>query len=141
MAFVTPAYPAKGFLPETVIGTGRFRPNGTSNPSSVYFGGSLKGLFTVTYGATGLYTATFTPKGFKFPASRPPTILVGSTCADTTDTNRFQVSLIGDWNNTTRSFVIGSWQSNADSAAFAPPSDVGNWISFILVGVPTTAKR
>lgn len=127
-----------GFLPETHIGTGRFRPNGSSNPSSSNNGGTLVGLFTVTYGATGLYTVTLSPKGLKFPSTRPPVILLTAGNVDNTNTNRFQVNLVGDWTNSTRSFVI---QARQEATAFAVPSDPGNWIQFALIGTPSSAKR
>jgi hypothetical protein len=124
-------------MPETVIGSGRFRPNGTSNPSATLMGGNLKGYFSVAYTATGLYTVTLA-RGFKFPSDRLPTIVVSCSNADNTATHRFQVNLVGDWNNTTRSFVV---QARQEATALAPPSNAGNWISFVLVGVASSAPR
>jgi hypothetical protein len=86
--------------------------------------------FSVVYAATGLYTVTFTNTGVKFPTGQFPRIYVGSEMVDRTNTNRFDVKATG-WVNATRSFVISAFQ--ADSA-FAPPSDAGNWINFMLVG-------
>lgn len=110
------------------LGTGGFRPNAASDPSSTYFRGSLKGLYTVAYAATGLYTVTF-DAGFEFP--QKPLIVLAETMVDVTNTNRFRAVKKGDWNNTTRQFVIASLQ---ESAAFAIPSDADNWIDFFIFG-------
>jgi hypothetical protein len=114
-----------------MMGTGGFRPNAVAAPDTTLFRGTLKGLFTVTYGATGLYTVTFTPAGFKFPTGELPNIQLQATRADLTNTHRFQVEKQGDWNNTTRSFVISARQ---ESAAFAVPSNADNWIDFVIIG-------
>lgn len=117
-----------------VLGTGFFRPNGVS--AITVKAGSLAKNFTVTYGAVGLYTVAFIPTGFKFPAARPPVILPFATCADRTATHWFQVAQLGAYNNTTRSFQLEAHQGVTAGAAvaFAPPSDVSNWIGFLLLG-------
>lgn len=112
-----------------VIGTGRFRPNAAS--AVTITAGTLKGLFTVAYGATGLFTVTFSPAAFKFPTGRLPVILAGSVSADHTNTNRFQAMVRDEWNNTTKSFVI---QTTQEATAFQVPSDADNWVNFVLFG-------
>ena len=115
-----------------VYGTGGFRPNAASNPSSTNNRGTLKGLFTVTYTATGLYTVTFSPTKFKFRTGQFPIIVPVATAKDTTATNRFQVIREGDWDNTNRRFGIRAYQ---EGTAFQVPSDAANWIDFILYGL------
>lgn len=129
------AYPVKGFLPESVLGSGRFRTNAAATPT--VFGGSLKGLYTVTYAATGLFTVTL-HKRFKFPSSRPPTILLSRHSVDVTNTNRFEVSLVTDWTPATRSFVI---QAHQGATAFQVPSNANNWIHFVLIGNASGSPR
>lgn len=128
---------ANFFRPDTFIGDGRFFVNGTSNPVVATMSGSLKGLFTVTYGATGLQTIAFTPAGFKFTALQP-VIVVSSMCADMTNTHRFFVALKGDWSNTTRSFIVQCYQDAA--GAFAPPANAGNAIHFALHACEKSVK-
>lgn len=122
-----------------IIARGGFQPNGASNP--VTFRGPLasgktsassftNAMYTVTYGATGVFTVTFKATGWKFPSNDPPAIFCDSTCADVTNTNRFYVYNSG-WTNSTRSFVISAFQ---EAAAFAPPQNANNWIDFIIFG-------
>lgn len=108
---------------------GGFRPNAASAPT--VFRGPLAGMFTVAYSATGIFTVTFGTafQGIKFPSSDLPAIDLMATMVDVTNTNRFQPLLVGNYNNTTRSFVIQCWQ---DTAAFAVPSNAANWIDFII---------
>lgn len=134
---VVGGWPVRGFLSDNVSGSGRFRPNAASAPAKAHYGGTLVGYYAVTYGATGLYTVTFVP-GFRFPTNRPPTILVGCASADNTNTHRFQVNLVGDWDNTTRSFTV---QARQEGTAFAVPSNAGNWIHFTVDGVSSDRKR
>lgn len=116
-----------------VLGTGGFRPNAASTIST--FRGTLAGLFTVTYGATGLYTVAFTPEKFTFPADRLPVILPIATCADRTSTNFFEVTTLGAWDNSALGFVIEAHQGYSGGAtAFEVPSDANNWIDFVLFG-------
>ena len=120
---------------ETII-RGGFRPNGASNPT-IFRGPMASGKlsdttltaagFTVAYSATGIFTVTLTATGFKFPSNDPPFIQAQSTMVDVTNTNRFDVKVVGLISS--RAFVLKCFQ--ADSA-FAPPSDAGNWIDFII---------
>lgn len=110
---------------------GGFRPNAGSTPDATLFRGPLRGQFTVSYAATGLYTVSATPSGFKFVTGNFPTILLTNTCADQSNTHRFQVQRKGNWDNTNRRFVIQACQ---ESAAFAVPSNADNWIDFIIFG-------
>lgn len=120
----------------SIITWGGFRPNGTG--SITIFRGPLASgtagtgaAFSVTYGATGLYTVTMTSTGWKFPTGRLPIIAAFEQCADVTNTNRFKVFNNGGWDNTNRRFVLAAWQ---DTAAFAVPSNAANWIDFVLFG-------
>lgn len=109
------------FAADRFVGDLRFRPNAASAPTVL--GGSLKGLYTVTYSATGKLVVQFTPTSFKFAIQ--PTIVVSSTCADITNTNRFWATLLGDWDNTNRRFTVQCVQSDV---AFQVPSDANNWV-------------
>jgi hypothetical protein len=122
-----------------IIVRGGFRPNGTSNPT-IFRGPLASGrssnstftsaAFSVVYGATGIYTVSLTATGWKFPANDPPAIFCDSQCKDVTNTNRFYVYCSG-FTAATRSFVISAFQ---EATPFAPPSDAGNWIDFVIFG-------
>lgn len=127
---------ANHFAPDMFIGDGRFFVNGTSNPVTTTMSGSLKGQFTVTYGATGLWTVAFTPTGFKFQTQ--PVIVLQSGCADTTTTHVFIPLIKLDWSNTTRGFQIQSYQPT--TGAFAPPANAQNWVGFALFAKGHTVK-
>lgn len=118
-----------GKVRQQVVMRGGFRPNAASTPT--VFRGPLAGMFTVAYSATGIYTVTFATafQGIKFPSADLPAIDLIPTCADATNTNRFQLFPRGNYDNTTRSFAIQAWQ---DTAAFQVPSNAANWIDFII---------
>jgi hypothetical protein len=132
-------YPIRGALkPECVYGTFQFAVNGTSNPLTSTFTGSLaKVVASVVYSATGKFTITF-QQGFSFA----PTPVVGfdAVCADQTATNFFQTCQIGAYNQSSPSapfVVVGCTNS---SGAFAPPANAGNLISMSFEGVNSSGK-
>lgn len=116
-------WPVEGdFFPGVHYGSGKFQPNGASNPVAP-FQGTLKDLYTVTHTGTGLLTVTLNSK-LKF--LEPPVISTASICADGT-TNLFQTVMIGDWVNSTHSFVIGL----IHAAALADVAlNANNWVVF-----------
>lgn len=126
-------YPIVGTTrPGCIQGWFSFQCNAAGSPSTSTFKGSLKGRVTVTYTATGIFTITLA-SGMSFPET--PVIQVSSQCADNTGTNQFWVAQTGEWNNTSRSFVI---QANQGTSAFAPPATAGNRINFWIGAVNST---
>lgn len=128
------------FHPETFLGWGAFRPNGSSAPDLTVLRGSLKGLFTPTHSATGDWLITM-DSHLKFPEA--PVIVPGRICKDMT-TNLFNVLQLGDWDNANHRFHLGATQDDGTSgvpAAFDVPSDAANWITFAMFIRSTVAPR
>lgn len=115
-----------------VVLAGGFRPNAGGAISA--FRGPSRGMFTVSYAATGLYTVTFSA-GVEFPSADLPQIILSESMADVSNTNRFKALNKGGWVNASRSFIVAAWQ---DTAAFAVPSDAANWIDFVILGATKT---
>lgn len=121
-------YPeVRSFGAEHIIGTGRFRTNGASDPSSTYYGGSLKGLFAVTRTAQGVLRVAFSNTGFKWP--NQPVIMVSQAIASGVP---FMAALVGDWDNTNRRFAVTTL--DAAFAAQDIASHADSWVMFTLHG-------
>ena len=124
----------RSFKPDTFIGSGQFKPTLSSSPTTSVNKGTLKNKFSTVYAATGIYTLTFN-SGIVFPET--PIFVFQSQCADITNTNRFEVTVITPWSNTTRAIVI---QTSQAGTALDVPTDPENLVNFIVLAINNTGK-
>lgn len=116
------------------IFNGSFQTNATSNPLTTTFQASPGMIFTVTYGATGLYTVTL-DASLALPAA-PETIHVTPQYA-TLATDWFECGVLGAFNTSTRAFVV---QAHRSGVANAPAATAGNRINFSLIFRNSTSR-
>lgn len=120
--------PLEGPGNEPRVYWGSFQCNGTSNPSTSTFRAppGLK-AFTVTYGATGVFTITV-PAGYGTPG-QPACVLCSAEAASVA--TAFEVVLLGETtlNTTARQIVL---QAKQGTSGFAPTNAAGNRIHFAV---------
>ena len=124
----------RSFGAEQIIGTGRFRTNGASDPSSTHYGGSLKGLYAVTRTAQGVLRVAFANTGFTWP--NQPVIVVSQAIEASAP---FVAMLVGDWDNTNRRFAIRT--ADAAFAAQDIASHADSWVMFSIFGTNRSRIR
>lgn len=112
---------------------GTFRCNAAANPAVANNRGSFA-AFTVTYAATGLFTVTL-PQGWG--ASALPNIVVSNSFVSGTP---WVAVRIGEYDPTTRSFVIGCFSLDGTNGALAPTAVASNTITFDVQFVDTAVK-
>lgn len=105
---------------------GSFQCNGTSNPVSTTFRGPPGLVYTVTYAATGAFTITL-DASLNLPDL--PGYIEANPQFAVLATDWFDCAVTGEFNRTTRSFVI---QAHRSGTGQAPANTAGNRINWSL---------
>lgn len=116
-----------------ILYAGSFQTNGTSDPATTTFRTSPGLTFTVVYSATGVYTVTL-PADLNLP-DLP--LSIKATPQYSALANWFEVGIVGEYNRTTRVFVI---QAHRSGTGNAPSNTAGNRINFEIVFRNSTGR-
>lgn len=119
---------------DTIAYFGSFQTNGTSNPASTTFRGPPGFIFTVTYSATGVFTVTL-DASLNLPDL--PAYIEANPQGAVLATDWFDCFVLGEFNRTTRSFVI---QAHRSGTGQAPANTAGNRINFSLIFRNSTSR-
>lgn len=118
--------PLKVLGTDGILYAASFQTNAAANPLASTFRAAPGLIFTVTYAATGIYTVTLDPS-LNLP-DLPSCIRVSPQFA-VLATDWFECAVVGEFNRTTRSFVV---QAHRGGVANAPAATAGNRINFTI---------
>ena len=132
---------AAGIRPDIVFGSGSFLVNGALDPVAASNAGSLKGRFTVTHAATGLYLVQMAV-GFVFPPANSPIIECSNSIASTVAvwSSYITYPTSAGWQNSARQFQINTALSATPNTPADLVADARNVVAFFIEGIDGTSK-
>lgn len=118
--------PLKVLGTDGILYAGSFQCNAAANPLASTFRAPPGLVFSVTYSATGVYTVTL-DASLNLPDL--PLYIEANPQFATMATDWFDCGVVGEFNRTTRSFVI---QAHRSGTGQAPAATAGNRINFSI---------